>query len=577
MTMNPVSRYRPVIAVAFTAALLVYVGCTVEPDKDDAPNVAASSDSGKAPDAAKSSSAQPAPKPENTETAKAEIAKAPPEAPAAKEAPAKPAEATKAETKEARKEPEPTKDLPQAFLGWPPAVAGIVISGEQFGYLEPCGCTQGQLGGLLRRYNVIQWLSEEKKWPLVKVDLGSLIKNPGSALGGPDQAKEKFRVALKSLGTLGYTALALSPEDLKVGVDEAIGQFLNMQGDSPKIVAANVTVPGLESRLVKSARVKAGLLNVGITAVIDPEQIKALKDPSLDLLTIEPIDKALAPVLADLLKDTQTQILLVQGPPELARQLVDRFPGFDIVVSTSTPDPPREAESFRKGETLLVQVGQKGKYLGVVGVFGPQESKRYRYERITLDGAFDGPASPIRAIIEDEYRQTLKDQGVVANYPRRSFISAAPGATFAGALACKSCHPNTYDHWAGTGHSHAFRSLLKDPKPNTIYDAECVTCHTTGFEYSSGWKSPELTPLLKGNQCENCHGPASKHVEDPDNKEFLGPLHLTAAGADKNRLCLGCHDEDNSPKFKFETYYDKIDHAGLDDYTDPKVHKKGAK
>ncbi len=61
---------------------------------------------------------------------------------------------------------------------------------------------------------------------------------------------------------------------------------------------------------------------------------------------------------------------------------------------------------------------------------------------------------------------------------------------------------------------------MDDPKPNTIYDAECVTCHTTGFEYNSGWHSEAETPYLEGNQCENCHGPASKHLAEPDNVEF---------------------------------------------------------
>ena len=74
--------------------------------------------------------------------------------------------------------------------------------------------------------------------------------------------------------------------------------------------------------------------------------------------------------------------------------------------------------------------------------------------------------------------------------------------------------------WSTTKHAQAFTALLKDPKPNTIYDAECVTCHTTGFEYTSGYRSQTATPHLKGNQCENCHGPASKHVSDPDNAEY---------------------------------------------------------
>jgi hypothetical protein len=127
--------------------------------------------------------------------------------------------------------------------------------------------------------------------------------------------------------------------------------------------------------------------------------------------------------------------------------------------------------------------------------------------------------------------------------------------------------------WSTTKHAQAFTALLNDPKPNTIYDAECVTCHTTGFEYTSGYRTQTATPHLKGNQCENCHGPASKHVSDPDNADYRKPLKLTAERADKNQLCIRCHDEDNSPKFVFATHWGQIAHKGLDDYKDPRVRR----
>jgi hypothetical protein len=38
-------------------------------------------------------------------------------------------------------------------------------------------------------------------------------------------------------------------------------------------------------------------------------------------------------------------------------------------------------------------------------------------------------------------------------------------------------------------------------------------------------------------------------------------------------VCTHCHDEDNSPKFEFATFWSQIAHNGLDDYTDPKVRQ----
>ena len=541
----PRTSFRPVAAVGLVAALLAYVGCTS--DKLDPDSAVVTPAPGAAED-------QPAGKAAPAPSAPAEA----PPAPAPAETPGEAAA------------PSPSKG---PFAGWPSPAGALVLTGEQLGYLEPCGCTAGQLGGLLRRYNLVHWLAGEKKWPLALMDLGSLIKDPASARGGPEQTKIKFHAALKALTTLNYDALALSPEDLKVGVDEAVGQFLNLPGDKLKVVAANVEAAGLGAKVVPSVRATLGNVKVGITAVVAPEALQALKDPSLDLLTPKPIDPGLGSVLADLEKDTQTQVLLIQAPPAEAKAVAAKYPGFDVVVATGgLTDPPDDAERINDGKTMLVNVGQKGKYVVVVGVF-PGAETPYRYQRVMLDPKFDGDAGPMKKVIEDEYRETLKAQKVVENFPRHDYVNGAKGATFVGAETCKGCHPNTVTYWASTKHAKAFESLLGDPKPNVIYDVECVTCHTTGFEYNSGYKSPELTSYLKGNQCENCHGPASKHAAAPDDKDARALVHLTAEQADKNRLCLRCHDEDNSPHFTFPEYWGKIAHKGLDTYNDPKVHQ----
>ena len=52
--------------------------------------------------------------------------------------------------------------------------------------------------------------------------------------------------------------------------------------------------------------------------------------------------------------------------------------------------------------------------------------------------------------------------------------------------------------WSTTKHSQAFVALEKDPKPDTIFDAECITCHTTGFEYTSGWRSADRDAPSQG-------------------------------------------------------------------------------
>jgi hypothetical protein len=456
-------------------------------------------------------------------------------------------------------------------LGKPAAV--LVITGEQNGYMEPCGCSEEQEGGLIRRYDLVDRL-RKRNWPTVLVDLGTLLNNPHEARGGFDQAKIKFDFAIKALKLLSYNALALSADDLKVGVGEALGLFDNGLGDTTKIVVANVQPAAVFERIFRpSVVVAAGPIKLGITAVIDPESLEKLNDQDKEALlpAIKSPEAVLPGVLADLESKSDYQVLLVQAKPELAKRLAEANPGFDVVVATSQYDDilSQEPETLNGGKTTVVTVGKKGKHVGLIGLY-PHDSPRERFLMVTLTKQFNNTAGPMKSLIQDEYREMLKATGTVANFLRRGTLS---GATFVGAETCKQCHPNTFQFWSTTRHAHALKALKDDPKPNTIYDAECVTCHTTGFEYNSGWHSEEATPRLAGNQCENCHGPGSKHVSLPDNDEFKKAITVKASQANTSGLCYRCHDAENSLHFEFAKYWDKIVHNELDDYDDPSVHR----
>jgi hypothetical protein len=459
---------------------------------------------------------------------------------------------------------------------WPRPQALLIITGQMDGYLEPCGCTQGQQGGLIRRLDLLERL-QAQNYDFGLIDLGSLIKDPAAARGGFDQSKIKFGIALKAYSTLKYNAIGLSAEDLKVGIGEAFAQFLNNLGDATKIVVANVQpAAGFESRIQPIQIIQAGPARIGVTSVIDPAALEKLTDPDkADLLpSIKRPDEVLGSTLAELEGKSDYQVLMVQGPAELAKRLATAYPGFEVVVATSQFADPldRDPLTLNGGKTILVNVGQRGKYVGAVGFF-PKDQEPMRFRLLALGTRYDGPGTAVKKVIEDEYRDMLRGAKLVESFPRHDFAGGSPGATFVGAETCKRCHPNTFMKWSTTKHAQAFTALLNDAKPNTIFDAECVSCHTVGFEYTSGYKSETATPHLKGNQCENCHGPGGKHVTDPDNLDFRRPLKVSAEQADKNRLCLHCHDEDNDPTFEFSTRYSQIAHMGLDEYKDPKVHQ----
>jgi hypothetical protein len=468
-------------------------------------------------------------------------------------------------------------DSSKLLANWPKPLAVLVVSGEMDGYLEPCGCAQGQLGGLVRRADFVDRLRGQN-WPVALIDLGCLIKDPAASRGGSEQAKIKFGIALKALSALKYDAVALAAEDLKVGVGEAFAQFLNNLTDPTQILVANVQpAAGFETKIQPSRIISVGPLKLGVTAVIDPAALDKLADPDKGELlpTVKRPDDVLGSVLSELEGKSDYQVLMVQGPAELAKRLATAHPGFDVVVATSPSDEPAEREMvpLNGGKTMLISVGKRGKYVGAVGFFADPE-QRMRFYLLTLNNRYDRPGAAIKKIIQDEYRSMLKAAGVVENFPRHDYAAGTAGASYVGAETCKQCHPNTYMKWSTTKHSQAFIALEHDPKPDTVFDAECVSCHTTGFGYTSGWRSEAATSYLKGNQCENCHGPGSKHVSNPDNLDYRRPMKLTAEQANKNGLCIHCHDEDNSPKFNdFAVAWSQIVHKGLDDYTNPRVHQ----
>ncbi len=182
----------------------------------------------------------------------------------------------------------------------------------------------------------------------------------------------------------------------------------------------------------------------------------------------------------------------------------------------------------------------------------------------------------MRKLIDEDFVADLRAADVVRNFPKVKYTFAnfpISDARYIGASKCAECHPNTFARWSKTKHAQAYDALT-NPKHNREPDADCVRCHTTGFEYEGGFVAPDSVPDLKGNQCENCHGPGSRHAAYPDDKEIRKTIARSAEEFQKQHRCLKCHDEENAPHgFDFPKMWSQIMHSKLDSYDDPKVHQ----
>ena len=113
---------------------------------------------------------------------------------------------------------------------------------------------------------------------------------------------------------------------------------------------------------------------------------------------------------------------------------------------------------------MLVTVGQKGKYVGVVGLFQRPEAEAPLSAGDARTAATTAPPSRCAKLIEDEFQQMLKTRARRRELPPPRLRRRPPGATFVGAETCKSCHPNTFAKWATTKHAARLRGHRPRPE-----------------------------------------------------------------------------------------------------------------
>jgi hypothetical protein len=128
--------------------------------------------------------------------------------------------------------------------------------------------------------------------------------------------------------------------------------------------------------------------------------------------------------------------------------------------------------------------------------------------------------------------------------------------------ACGLCHSEQEMLWDSTSHAHFMEERLTNGP--AYYSASCIECHTVGYDNQAsnngfddrmqqyGWTFPNpFTPgpanwtnlttnypevaALANIQCENCHGPASRHMGNPNSNRIDVSLRAEACGV--------CHDE----------------------------------
>ena len=457
---------------------------------------------------------------------------------------------------------DPVEQNGAIFKDWPEPKLALVLTGEQLGYIEPCGCAglENQMGGLRRRDTFLKQL-EKQGWPVIALDNGGLVRRFGI------ESEIKYRKTAEGLKLMDYKAVGFGTEDLKLPA----GALLTALADADIVISANATLFDAAFDVPVPFRIaEAGGIKVGITAVLGDSLQRQVSNKEV---VFKPAKKALEEVVPKLKKEKcDLYVLLCYAGLDETTELVKAFdPLFNVAVMAHGADePPHESKKIKGTKTLLVEVGHKGMYAITLGFY--DNKTPVRYQRVPLDHRFADSAEMDKLMVD--YQDELKalvEQGWSGLGLREA---PHPGGAFVGSKRCADCHDKEYAIWKETPHAHATQTLTR-AKPPRQFDPECISCHSTGwnpqefFPYKSGYQSLKATPLLAGSGCENCHGPGAAHVaaENGDDKALQRKLRAmlgrTATGATKEAQrdsCMRCHDIDNSPKFDFDTYWQKVKH-----------------
>jgi hypothetical protein len=240
---------------------------------------------------------------------------------------------------------------------------------------------------------------------------------------------------------------------------------------------------------------------------------------------------------------------------------------FDYVIPSDTSAEPPFRPNWMDN-SMLIEVGEKGKFAVAIGLYDDPNTP-FRYQRVPLDSRFEN-SKTITALMQ-LYQEQLKETGFqglgIKPIPNRRAVESG---RFTGSKSCADCHELPFQVWRKSRHATAWRSLAETSKPARTFDPECIACHVVGWNpaeflpYEHGFWGEKETPELMNVGCEACHGSGENHIKAEQGSDIAlqekhrNIIRLPLDNAKK--VCVQCHDGDNSPHFDFETYWKKIVH-----------------
>ena len=463
------------------------------------------------------------------------------------------------------------------------------------GALEPCGCVKDMLGGIDHAAALTLSHRDSARASLFVAAGPLLFLDPSLEPESRTQDLWKAETIAESLKDMQLTAWAPGANDWAAGADE-LGQLRKKTGAA--LLAANLkgAVDGAEAtQIVEAGGIKLGITGVSspLQSGLGPEGVRA-QDVAAGLgAAKQSMEAAGAKLLIALLAMPRGEALrLVESVPGFQLVVigkpVDRGEANDgvtppvvlgdsLVVQTpnhlqavATVDLYLRGNDFRfndgagladierrealagriqeldqrialaekpdsgvRAEDLAARRRDRNQLEGELGKLelprAPAEGSFFRYQ---IDQVRDslGANAAVTARMHAYYKRVNEHNRVA--FADRKPPPVAPGeSSYIGVERCGHCHVAEKKFWETTAHARAYVTLSRDDKQ---FNLDCVGCHVTGYGKAGG-STVTFVQGLESNQCENCHGPGSRHANAPSNEAFI-------IAKPKRSLCAAeCH------------------------------------
>ncbi|MFC1545155.1 hypothetical protein ACFL44_00515 [Gemmatimonadota bacterium] len=237
--------------------------------------------------------------------------------------------------------------------------ARLLFSGNTLGYIDPCECSAGLLGGLDRRMYAVEEHRNDDL-PTVLFDLGNIFETPQ---GGPmtELGRRQARFISDEMEQMGYSFVALGYRDLSFP-PEFLADYLPDLEHPPLLTnRAEDYDAGFET--VPRIRLELGELTMDVFSVVEPQTLgnegEKIVSRWEEILTRELERSTNGNDPADL------QMVIANVQWGVSEEMPEWYPQIDILIN-GTWLLPRQATRIR--DTVNMTAAGKGQMLASLDI-----------------------------------------------------------------------------------------------------------------------------------------------------------------------------------------------------------------